>query len=194
MSYVRRWSLTTKSVVASPDFFFENFNLRESYGFPLAYVAVSAVAGAVLLGLTATVASFALGSGEPATALTAGVLFGGVGFALSLVGFAVRLLVAHLVVAVTEGGEFARTLEAFAYATVVTMGLGGVPVVGVVAPLYGYYLQFKGLQSFQGLNTGAAAGAVVVASVVSGAILTLFVVIGLPILLAVVGLAAAAAL
>jgi hypothetical protein len=194
MSYVRRWTLTTKSVVASPGFFFENFNLRESYGFPLAYVAVSAVAGAVLLGLTATAASFALGSGGPATALTAGALFGGVGFGLSLVGFATRIVVAHVVVAVTEGGAFARTLEAFAYPTVVTMGLGGVPVVGFAAPLYGYYLQFKGLQSFHGLSAGAAAGAVLLANAVSGVILALFVFIGLPVLLAVVGLAAAAAL
>lgn len=194
MSAVRRWSLTTKTIVSSPGFFFENFNLRDGYGYPVAYALVSAVVGAVLFGLVMTVASAALGSGGPQSALTAGVLFGGVAFVLSVVGFATRVLAAHAVVALTEGGPLARTLEAFAYPTVATMVLGAVPVVGFVAPLYGYYLQYKGLVSFQGLEQGPAAAAIVVANVVSAVILGVFVFVVLPVLVALVGLAALAAL
>ncbi|MEF8818201.1 MAG: hypothetical protein V5A31_02585 [Haloferacaceae archaeon] len=194
MSAVRRWSLTTKSIVASPGFFFENFNLRDGYGYPVAYALVSAAVGAVLFGLVLAVAAAAFGSGGAGTALTAGAVFGAVAFALSVVGFVTRVLAAHVVVALTESGPFVRTLEAFAYPTVATMALGGVPVVGVVAPLYGYYLQYKGLASFQGLEQGPAAAAIVVANVVSGVILTVFVFVVLPLLVAFVGLAALAAL
>lgn len=194
MSAVRRWSLTTKTIVASPGFFFENFNLRDGYGYPVAYALVSAVVGAVLFGLVMAAATVALGSGGVESALTAGAVFGGVAFVLSVAGFVTRVLAAHAVVALTEGGPFARTVEAFAYPTVATMVLGAVPVVGFVAPLYGYYLQYKGLVSFQGLEQGPAAAAIVVANVVSAIILTAFVFVVLPILIALVGLAALAAL
>lgn len=194
MSAVRRWSLTTKTIVASPGFFFENFNLRDAYDFPVAYALVSAVVGALLFGVVTTVAVLALGSGGAQSALTAGAVFGGVAFLLSVGGFATRVIAAHAVVALTEGGPFARTVEAFAYPTVATMVLGAVPVVGFVAPLYGYYLQFKGLVSFQEMEAGPAAAAIVVANVVSAVILTVFVFVVLPLLVTLVGLAALAAL
>ncbi|MFB6169198.1 MAG: hypothetical protein ABEJ43_10190 [Haloferacaceae archaeon] len=194
MSAVRRWSLTTKAVVASPGFFFENFNLRDGYGFPVAYVLVSAVVGAALFGAAVAVAVVALGSGGTESALTAGAVFGGVGLLLSVVGFLTRVVAAHAVVALTEGGPFVRTVEAFAYPTAATMILGAAPVVGFVAPLYGYYLQYKGLASFQGMEQGPAAAAIIVANVVSAVILTVFVFVVLPVLIALVGLAALAAL
>jgi hypothetical protein len=194
MSAVRRWSLTTKTVVASPGFFFENFNLRDGYGYPLSYALVSAVIGAVLFGAVATVAALLLGSGGVQSALTAGVVFGGVAFLLSAGGFLTRIVAAHAVVTLTEGGPLVRTIEAFAYPTAATMVLGAVPVVGFVAPLYGYYLQYRGLVSFQGMEQGPAAAAVVVANVVSGVILTVFVFVVLPLLITLVGLAALAAL
>jgi hypothetical protein len=193
MSAVRRWSLTTRTIVASPGFFFENFNLRDGYGFPVAYALVSAVVGALLFGVVTAVAVLAIGSGGAQSALTAGVVFGGVAFVLSVGGFVTRVLAAHAVVALTEGGPLARTVEAFAYPTVATMALGAVPVVGFVAPLYGYYLQYRGLVSFQEIEQGPAAAAIVVANVVSGVILALFVVVVLPILITLVGLAALAA-
>lgn len=194
MSAVRRWSLTTKTIVASPGFFFENFNLRDAYDFPVAYVLVSAVVGAVLFGAVTAVATAVLGSGGVQSALTGGVVFGGVAFLLSVGGFVTRVVAAHAVVAVTEGGSLARTVEAFAYPTVATMVLGAVPVVGFVAPLYGYYLQFKGLVAFQEIEAGPAAAAIVVANVVSVVILAVFVFVVLPILVALVGIAALAAL
>jgi hypothetical protein len=194
MSAVRRWSLTTKTVVASPGFFFENFNLRDGYGFPLAYALASAVVGAVLFGATVAVVAVLLGSGGVGSALTAGTVFGGVALLLSVGGFLTRVVAAHAVVALTEGGPLVRTVEAFAYPTAATMVLGGVPVVGFVAPLYGYYLQYRGLVSFQEMEQGPAAAAIVVANVVSGVILTVFVVVVLPLLITLVGLAALAAL
>ncbi len=186
--------MTTKTIVGSPGFFFENFNLRDAYSFPGAYALVSAVVGAVLFGAVTAVATVALGAGSVQTALTAGAVFGGVAFLLSVGGFVTRVGTAHAVVAATEGGSLARTVEAFAYPTVATMVLGAVPVVGFVTPLYGYYLQFKGLVAFQEMDTGPAAAAIVVANVVSAGLLAVFVFVVLPVLVAFVGLAALAAL
>lgn len=184
MSAVRRWSLTTKELLVSPGFFYENFNLRETYGFPLAYALVSAVTGGVVVGLLFVVASLVAGSGGPTAALVTGAVMGGGAFLVSVVGFLSRVAAAHAVVALTEGGPFARTLEAFAYPTVVTMVLGAVPIVGFVALLYGYYLQYRGLKSFQGLESGPAVGAILLANVVSSAVLTVFVFVVVPLLIA----------
>jgi hypothetical protein len=184
MSAVRRWSLTTKKLLASPGFFFENFNLREAYGFPLAYVLVSASVGAVVLGLVTLGASLALDSGGPTSAAVTGGVIAASAFLLSVVGFLTRVVVAHVVVAVTAEGSFARTLEAFAYPTAATMALGGVPVVGFVSPLYGYYLQYRGLGSFQGMGSGPAVVAILLANLVSGAVLVVFVFVVLPLLVA----------
>jgi hypothetical protein len=192
MSYVRRWSLTTRNVVVSPGFFYENFNLREGYGFPLSYVAVSAAIGAALVAGLAAV-NAVLGGTDPVGALVAGVAVGGVAFGVSLVGFAARVLAAHAVVVLAGGSDLVRTVEAFAYPTVATMALGAVPVLGLFAALYGIYLQYRGLATFHDLSGDAAVAAVVVSAVVGAVALGAAVALVGLVVLSALGLALAGA-
>jgi hypothetical protein len=193
MSHVRRWSVLTRHLVFDPGFFFENFNVRESYGFPVAYATVSALVGAGVL----AVLSFLLTLAEPVDALVGSAALLAVLVPLTLLSFAVRVLVAHAIVYAFGGRGVPRTLEAFAYPTVVTMTTAYIPLVNLLGGLYGLYLQTKGTAQFHGLSTGKALVAVLLSGVLSFvltvAILFFLFVTFLAALLGLSGLAAAAA-
>jgi hypothetical protein len=163
MSYVRRWSMLTRHLVFQPTFFFENFNVRESYGFPAAYVTVSALIGAGVVALL----SFLLNLSQPMDALVGSAVVLALFVPVTLLSFGVRVLVAHGVVYAFGGRGLSRTLEAFAYPTVVTMTTAYIPLVNLVAGLYGLYLQTKCLGGFHDLSDGKALVAVLVSGVLS---------------------------
>lgn len=191
MSYVRRWSMLTKHLVFQPRFFFENFNVRESYGFPLAYVTVSAFVGSLLFAALLLGVSLFSGS-PPATAVTAAGVFFALAFVLTLVGFLVRVLVSHGLVVALGGGEFTTTLEVFAYPTVVTMTTFPIPVLNLVGSLYGLYLQWNGLTTFHELSAVEAVVVLVVGAAVSAGLTFVVAFVVVPILVTLVGLAALA--
>ncbi|MFB6161146.1 MAG: YIP1 family protein [Haloferacaceae archaeon] len=194
MSYARRWSMLTKHLLFKPGFFFENFNVRESYGFPIAYATVSAFVG---VGVLAAL-SFVLNLADPANALVGSAVLLALFVPLTILSFGVRVLVAHAIVYAFGERGLQRTLEAFAYPTVVTMTTAYVPLLNLVGGLYGLYLQTKGVARFHGLSDGKALVAVLLSGVLSFA-LTLAIVFVLFVtflasLLGLGGLAAAGAL
>lgn len=150
-------------MIRSPGKFYDAFNPQNMYGLPMAFAAVHTLIGGVLFGLVGLAVDFELSVDKLAGLALAMLLFGFILY----VGYVVRLVIAHGLAVILDGKGATNTVEAMSYPTVLTLTFALIPLVNLVAGLYGMYLQVKGMEAFHEMSIGKAAVVVVVSGILS---------------------------
>jgi hypothetical protein len=166
---------TARGVAFQPKAFFAAVPRDSNYGPPLAFALICAEVSALLSGI------LGLGSrgiGGLIVLLVATAIGGAIGlFVVSLIA---QLLVNFIVGPKNAG--YAATFRVASYALVTNL-LSWIPVVGVLASLYGLYLAVVGIREVHQTTTGQAAMVVLIPVVVIGVIVVLVgIIVGLSIL------------
>lgn len=178
MGFAKQWKGVNGYMIRDPDLFFDQYRERHGVGYPLAFMLVSFVVVVLPLLAVGTILNIT----SPAGAVSVVIL--SLGFALSLwLLTVVESLLAHAIASVFGTDRVVLTLEAYAFPTLIRYGLWWFPLVNIVLGLYGLYLQIKGLATFHDLTVGQAAIAGIVATLISGVVVSiggilLFAVIG----------------
>ncbi|MFC4543906.1 YIP1 family protein [Halosolutus amylolyticus] len=159
MGFAKQWKGVNGYMIRDPGTFFTKYDESRGIGFPIAFMLVSFVAVMVPL----AVLSAALNVTTPGDAAIGLVAFLALGVVFWVLGL-VEALLAHGIVYLFGARGLAKTLEAYAFPTVVRYGLWWIPIVQLVG-LYGFYLQIKGMAEFHGISTGKAAIAGILASI-----------------------------
>jgi len=184
MNLLSDWLNSTKEIFKSAGDFFENEDRRNGFGHPLKFALLSFLLTGLLIG----VREIAFGSVE-VVALIIPLASNIIG---SLIGLGAVAVIIH-VLAMLLGGEngFAQTLAALFYSTCVSTIasiflfiplIGG--VVNIVLGVFAVYVQIKGLEEFQEMNTGRAATAVLLPATIALFLAVLFIFTGV---LAIIG-------
>ncbi|WP_265110180.1 YIP1 family protein [Halosolutus halophilus] len=159
MGFANQWKGVNRYMIRDPGVFFTEYDETHGIGYPIAFMLVSFVAVMVPLAVLSAVLNVTA-PGEAAIGLVAFLVLGVVFWILGLI----EALLAHAIAYLFGARGVARTLEAYAFPTVVRYGLWWIPLVNFVG-LYGFYLQIKGVAEFHDISTGKAAIAGLFASV-----------------------------
>ncbi len=160
MGYAKRWAGVNRNMIRRPGTFLTEYRETDGIGHPVAFMLFSYLAVVVPLAVLAVV----LNVTDPAGAAVAVLIFLGLGVAFWVMGL-VEALLAHGIVYLFGGRGAGKTIEAYAFPTVIRYCLWWFPVVNIAFGLYGLYLQIKGLATFHDISTGKAAVAGILASV-----------------------------
>ncbi len=147
-----------RSVILSSEAFYES---SRDVRFPLVYAAASAVVGGMLLGgVSAVVDLTGLSSVFSSVSLVVilASLFG-------YTSFLCHVVCTHAVVSAFGERGLKRTVEALAYPTALLLSVGWIPVLNLIAIVYGFSMQAKGLQNRHRMSGFLASSAVVLGGV-----------------------------
>jgi len=173
MGFAKQWKGINGSMIRDPTGFLESYRERHGVGYPLAFMLVSVVVSMLpIIGITT-----ALNITDPGIAVLAiGLVFG---FAIvAWIASVLEALCAHAIASLFGGDGIVLTLEAYAFPLLVRYGLWWIPIVNIALGLYGLYLQIKGLATFHDLETGQAAIAAIVATVLVAIIFIPLIILG----------------
>lgn len=160
MGFGTQWIGVNKYLITSPSTFFSEYDETHGIGYPLAFMLTSCLAIMVPLGLLGVIVNIAAPS-EAALwfgiVLVFGILFWITGL--------VEALLAHGIAYFFGARGVSRTLEAYAFPTVVRYGLWWIPLLNIALNLYGLSLQIRGLAAFHDISTVKAAIAGILATI-----------------------------
>lgn len=159
MGFAKQWKGVNEYMIRSPGTFFSEYDERHGVGYPIAFMLASYIA--VMLPVAAL--SVVLNITTPGDAAIGVVLFLLLGILAWVLGL-VEALLAHLIVYLFGGRGLSKTLEAYAFPTVVRNVLWWLPLINLVLGFYGFYLQIRGLAAFHDISTGKAAVASILAA------------------------------
>lgn len=160
MGFAKQWKGVTGYMLRNPGTFLTEYDETHGVGYPIAFMLVSYLA--VMLPIAVLSAALNITApGEAAIGLVGVLALGVVFWIMGLV----ETLFAHGIAYLFGARGVAKTLEAYAFPTVVRYGLWWVPLVNIGLGFYGLYLQIKGLAAFHDISTGKAAAAAILASV-----------------------------
>lgn len=165
MNTLEEWFQTARSVVEGPTEFFESESRRDGFQYPVRFAAISIVVSVLLTTVRNLVFTPAGNLGGPLT-VALGSLLGGLAF-----GFVALFLwsgIVHLIAYLVGARRGYRTTFAvMAYATAlspVSALLSFIPflgaMLGFLVALYSAYIQIRGIEKFQEIETVKAAVAV----------------------------------
>lgn len=159
MGFAKQWTGVNKYMVKSPETFFSEYDETHGIGYPLAFMLISYLAVMVPIAALSTLINIT----TPRQAVLGLVAFAGFGVGFWILGL-IEALLAHVIMYLFGARGVAKTLEAYAFPTVVRYGLWWIPPLSLVW-LYGFYLQIKGLATFHDISTGKAAVAAILAAI-----------------------------
>ncbi|WP_226481202.1 YIP1 family protein [Natrinema amylolyticum] len=161
MSLLNQWKEVNGYMIKDPGTFFSAYDETHGIGYPIAFMLLSYLA----VMLPVAVLSAALNITSPSNAAIGLGLFLGLGVVYWILGL-IEALLAHGIAYLFGARGVSKTLEAYAFPTVVRYCLWWIPLVNLAVGLYGLYLQIKGLSSFHDISTGKAAIAAILAPIV----------------------------
>ncbi len=166
MNVLTEWFEKARDVVLSPSAFYSEMEPGDGFVAPVKFAAISLVISGLLTGVVnmvipSSVMPQTLGASAGSTGIT-GVLTSALG---SVVGGVIGLFVVaafiHIFVYLFGGRNYRDTFEVLSYATAVSAFLGWIPLVNILAWLYGIYVQAKGIESYHNLSFGKSLASVV---------------------------------
>jgi hypothetical protein len=147
MSLMNEWKGVNGYMIKDPGTFFSGYNETHGIGYPIAFMLISYLA----VMLPVAVLSAALNITNPEQAAMGLMIFLALGVMYWILGLVEAFLV-HGILYLFGARGITKTLEAYAFPTVIRYGLWWVPVIQLVG-LYGFYLQIKGLAAFHDIST-----------------------------------------
>jgi hypothetical protein len=183
---IRSLFSTTRDVLFSPRWFFDSLTPDGPLGAPVLYFLLCSTTTAVI-STVATVAFFAVPAGM---ALATGSI--GAGFllrlaaffvlaslvvvpALFVVGFFVSVPLQHALILLVAGRNqkgLPATLRVSCYSVGAPVAVAWIPLVGIPAVFYCFYLHATGLKRVHGISTGRSLGATLMLTVLLLALAT----------------------
>lgn len=173
MSLTNDWLDTFKRVLTQPTEFFESEDRRDGFGYPLKFATINLVISGILgaASLVALGGASAALEGSAASSLGIGILAVATLILTPILGIISLLISSGLIhiFAALLGAEqgYSETLSVMEYGTAIqpiTSIFSMIPLlgslVGLIAGLYGLFIQTRGLQSFQELSLGRALAAI----------------------------------
>ncbi|ELY90704.1 YIP1 family protein [Natrinema altunense] len=152
MSLLKEWKGVNGYMIKDPGTFFSAYNETHGIAYPIAFMLLSYLAVMLPFGVLVAVLNIA----SPTEAAIGLVLFLGLGIVYWIQGL-IEALLAHGCAYLFGARGVSKTLEAYAFPTVVRYCLWWVPLVNLALGLYGLYLQIKALSAFHDISTGKAA-------------------------------------
>lgn len=160
MGFAKEWVGVNGYMIKDPSTFFAEYDETHGVGYPVAFMLASFLAVMV----PAAVLSFLVNISTPGEAVVGSAIILGLGIVSWIAGL-VEALLAHGFAYLFGARGLSKTLEAYAFPTVVRGALWWFPLVNIALGVYGLFLQIKGLSAFHGISTGKAAIAAVLASI-----------------------------
>ncbi|MEY7850572.1 YIP1 family protein [Natrarchaeobius sp. A-rgal3] len=179
MGLAKQWKGVNGYMIKKPSTFFSAYDEDHGIGYPLQFLLVTfavAISPILLIGVVLNITS-------PMDAALIGAFVVVLGL-MMWIGVVLEAVVAHAVASLFGASGLTRTLEAYAFPSLVRYGLFWFPLVNIMLAFYGLYLQIKALSSFHDISTGKAAVAVLIVPVVVLPIVFVGLILVLPILLA----------
>ncbi|WP_049922639.1 YIP1 family protein [Halopiger djelfimassiliensis] len=174
MSLLKQWKGVNGYMIRNPGTFFSEYNETHGVGYPLQFLLLTFAVIMTPLALLMVLANVT--SPTDAALGAAIIVFLGL---LMWVSVVIEAVLAHGIASLLGASGVSRTLEAYAFPSLIRYGLWWFPLINFVFGLYGWYLQIKALASFHDISAGKALVATLIASLLP----VIFMLIVIPVLL-----------
>src|SRR5215203_562704 len=153
-----------RSVVTAPVGFFRGIRRQGDFVNPLIFAIICYEVSAILGGLLSLV-GVSMGDTQGFGSFLIGIILAPIGAAIGLfIGAGILHLLVMLIVGSRNAG-FEGTFRVGAYSAVTTL-VSWIPIIGLIASLYGIYLAIIGIREVHNTTTGRAALVVLIPAVV----------------------------
>ena len=155
---------TVRTVVTAPVGFFRGIRREGDFVNPLIFAIICYEVSAILGGLLSLV-GVSMGGTRGFGSFLIGIILAPIGAAIGLfIGAGILHLLVMLIVGSRNAG-FEGTFRVGAYSAVTTL-VSWIPIIGLIASLYGIYLAIVGIREVHNTTTGRAALVVLIPAVV----------------------------
>lgn len=162
MNWPEEWFQKSKKILLGPEDFYKEAERHDGYTYPMKF----AVTSGIVVGVLAEIVNILTGLAKtsPRASILSSIIGGIIGGTLGLL---LGAGLVHVFVRLFDGKDFQKTAEVVAYSTGINALIGWIPVVNLIAFIYGVYARIKGIEVFHEMDTDKAAASVILPLVIT---------------------------